>query len=94
MATPFFHPGTEPTPSSAPLFTPNPGILTESVGEDPILGYNGANQDLSKVAAKHSDVSTVGPRGNTVQSGALRLLGDHGALGRPDQANPTGRQDG
>lgn len=85
-------------PSSAPLFetTPvyNPGILQEDAGTDMLVHKPGANQFLGDDANHHADQSTLGPRGNQVQDGALALLGDHSVLSRPTKNNPLGSQDG
>jgi hypothetical protein len=89
---------TQPQPSSAPMFETRqvfyPGELTEDLDTDLIVARRGANQFLGDDAAHHAGQSTVGPRGNTVQSGALALLGTHSQLGRPNKANPIGAQNG
>jgi hypothetical protein len=79
-------------PSSAPVF--DPGILLEDSGISYPQYTRGANQFLGEDASHHADQSTVGPRGNRVQDGALALLGTHSALGRPTKNNPTGAQNG
>lgn len=82
-------------PSSAKLF---PSLddqmrrLTEDTGNDLVLRHRGANQFLGNDAAHHDDRSTVGPRGNRVQDGALSLINATSPLGRPTRANPTGGQ--
>jgi hypothetical protein len=77
-------------PSSAPIF--NPGILLEDSDTNLVTGQRGANQFLG--ANHHADQSTLGPRGNKVQDGALALLGTHSELGRPTKNNPLGAQNG
>lgn len=85
-------------PSSAPMFetTPvfNPGILQEDSGVDLVVAKRGANQFLGDDAAHHGGQSTLGPRGNKVQDGALALLGTHSELGQMTKANPVGSQNG
>lgn len=90
--------GRNNAPSSAPMFETtvvyNPGILTEDNDTDVIVAKRGANQFLGDSASHHSDQSTLGPRGNKVQDGAIALLGTHSELGRPNKANPLGAQNG
>jgi hypothetical protein len=78
--------------SSAPIF--NPGILMEDSGTDLVINKRGANQFLGDDANHHAGESTLGPRGNRVQDGAVALLGTHSELGRPTKNNPLGAQDG
>lgn len=82
-------------PSDAPMFRELPrweAELTEDTGVDLILHKRGANQFLGADASHHDGQSTLGPRGNQVQDGALSLINSTSPLGTPDKANPAGRQ--
>lgn len=80
------------TPSSAPMFESvedRYASLFEDQDVNAITMARGANQFLGHQAAKHDDQSTVGPRGNRVQSGQVpRTSGP--SVGSPSRANPLG----